>query len=152
MSKRISTFLFALSGLTLGALAASGPARVAGFGPAVSDDPTLNASLGVLEQVMAWQNSPYGDVFQTAQATTAEDNFENVAILSSASEAQGRWLAVRDDATLDRGNGALSQMIAWQNSPSGDAFLVARADPEVKGADFERIALASIPSGAVLGD
>ena len=57
--------------------------RVSNFGPSISGDTTLNASLGVLTQTIAWQNSPEGDVFQLALSTPApEMPFENMAMES----------------------------------------------------------------------
>lgn len=112
------------------------------------NDATLNASLNILRQQIAWLNSPYGDAFQVAQATTDDQSFDSVAMISSPATALGHWPSVRDDATLDRSNGVLAQVIAWQNSPAAAAFLVAQAEPMVKGDDFQRVALASIPYGS----
>ena len=148
MSKRTISLIIAISSLALAAGLSAAPVRTDGFGPTVASDATLNKSLGVLRRQIAWLNSAYGDVFQVAQATVEDQNFDSVAILSSPTASIGRWPNVRDDASLDSSNGLLSQMIAWHNSPAGDAFLVAQGEPIVKGDDFQRVALASIPYGS----
>jgi hypothetical protein len=151
MLKRHFTLTLTISGLALsmaaGALAMQ-MGRIDGFGPKIFNDPSLNHSLNVLAQKIAWLNSPDGNVFQAAQPAPENDNFDIVADLSSSTLAQGYFPNVRNDATLDRSNGILAQLIAWQNSPSGDAFMVAQAAPMVTGADFQRVAMASIPSGS----
>jgi hypothetical protein len=145
MLKRKAALIFTISALTLGSVAvALSPVRVAGFGPQVFDDPTLNANLGVLHEKIAWLNSPNGDLFQVAQGAVEEETFDNVAMLSSVTMALGYFPSVSNDRTLDRSNGILNQVIAWQNSPAGDAFMVAQAEPMVRGEDFQRVALASI--------
>lgn len=151
MSKPKVTLIYALSILAFGAFAgelSTAPGRIVGFGPAIKNDPTLNANLGVLRQKIAWLNSPLSDVFQVRRTTVEDENFDSVAMLSSASDALGRWANIRDDVSLNHSNGVLSQVIAWQNSPAGDAFLVAQNEPEVTGADFQRVALASIRYGS----
>lgn len=145
MLKQQVALILTISGLTLGGAAvALSPVRVAGFGPLVFNDPTLNANLGVLNEKIAWLNSPNGDPFLVAQGSVEEETFDSVAMLSNATMALGYFPRVSNDRTLDRSNGILNQVIAWQNSPAGDAFLVAQAEPMVRGEDFQRIALASI--------
>lgn len=145
---RRASLILAISGLTFSAAAgefSAAPGRITGFGPGVSGDASLDANLGVLTKEVAWQNSPYSDVFQVAEAAIENQSFDNVADISNPTMALGVWASVRNDATLDRSNRMLSLVIAWQNSPAGDAYLVAQAPAMVSGADFDRIALASVP-------
>jgi hypothetical protein len=144
MSSRQFTLALAASGLTLavaGAFAMQ-PGRVDGFGPQVVNDQTLNSNLGVLSEKIAWLNSPESDAYQLAQARSNNADFEQVAQMSTGSAAQGYFPIVSDDATLNRSNGIISQLIAWQNSSSRDAFMVAQAEPSVTGDDFQRVAMA----------
>ncbi len=147
MSIGLKTSTSAALGLTLiasGLVYAASP--VAGFGPAVDSDQSLNASLGALKQVVAWQNSPYGDVYQLALAIPApEMPFENVASLSNSPDTLPAGLQIANDRTLNASLRDLAMVIAWQKSPEGDAFQYALED-HVKGADFRQIALASIPA------
>ncbi len=145
MSKRTISLAVAISSLALGAAVLSAaPVRISGFGPAVADDATLNASLGVLSQQIAWLNSPESDAYQLAQAKTKNADFEQVAQMSTGSDAQGHFPSVSDDSTLNRANGIMSQLIAWQNSSQGDAFMIAQTEPAVTGENFERVAMASL--------
>ena len=119
----------------------------AGFGPTVSGDKSLNENLGVLTQVIAWQNSPYGDIYQLALAIPApEMPFENVAIASSPQDSAPVGAQIKNDKTLNASLNELALVIAWQKSPEGDAFQYALED-HVKSADFTQVALASIPAG-----
>jgi hypothetical protein len=117
---------------------------VEGFGPNIANGQTLNKNLGVLSEQIAWLNSPEGDAYQLAQAKATNADFAEVAQMSTGAAAQGYFPSVSDDATLNRCNEISSQLIAWQNSSSGDAFMVAQAEPSVTGDDFQRVALASI--------
>jgi hypothetical protein len=145
MFKTRLTIAITASGLTIAAAAFAGPTgRVDGFGPNIGDDRMLNENLGVLSQQIAWLNSPESDAYQLAQAKTENADFAEVAQMSTGAQAQGYFPSVSGDATLDRSIGVMSRLIAWQNSPEGDAFMVARAEPSVTGADFQRVALASL--------
>jgi hypothetical protein len=148
MSIGLKTSTFATLGFTLIASGlAYSASPVAGFGPTVNSDMSLNESLGALKQVVAWQNSPYGDVYQLALAIPApEMPFENIAIASSPQDALPVGLQITNDRTLNASLRDLAMVIAWQTSPEGDAFQYALED-HVKGADFRKVALASIPSG-----
>jgi hypothetical protein len=147
MSIGLKTPTFAALGFSLiasGLVYAASP--VAGFGPAVTGDGSLNESLGALKQVVAWQKSPYGDVYQLALAIPApEMPFENTASLSIPPDTLPVGLQIADDRTLNASLRDLAMVIAWQNAPEGDAFQYALED-HVKGADFKEIALASIPA------
>ncbi len=147
MLKRHIALILAASGLSLAAVAgefSATPGHGVGFGPPVSNDPTLNANLGVLTERIAWLNSPQGDAYQLAQAKSSNAGFVEVAQMSTGSAAQGYFPRVSDDASLNRANGIISQLIAWQNSSQGDVFMVAQTEPLVTGHDFERVAMASI--------
>lgn len=148
MLKRHFTLAFAVSGLTIAAVVgafALQPGRVAGFGPAISNDPTLNQNLGVLRQQIAWLNSSESNTYELAQAQPGNADFEQVAQMSTGADAQGYFPSVSDDSSLNRANGIMSQLIAWQNSSQGDAFMVAQAaEPSVTGEQFEIVAMASI--------
>ena len=147
MFNRHLTIALAAAGLTFAAAVAASAlqaGRVDGFGPNISSDQTLNRNLGVLSQQIAWLNSPASDAYRLAQAKTKNADFAEVAQMSSGGAAQGYFPSVSDDSSLNRANGIISQLIAWQNSPEGDAFMVAQAEPEVTGDDFQRVALASL--------
>jgi hypothetical protein len=145
MLKRRATLILAITALAVGGAAvALSPIRVAGFGPQVFNDPTLNTNLSVLHEKIAWLNSPNGDLFGVAQGSVEEETFDSVAMMSNATMALGYFPSIRNGPTLDRSNGILRQVIAWQNSAAGDIFMVAQAEPMVKGRDFQRVALASI--------
>jgi hypothetical protein len=128
-------------GVAAGALALQA-GRANGFGPNIVDDQTLNGNLGVLKQRLAWLQSPESDAYQLAQSKTENADFKEVAQISTGSAAQGTFPSVSDDSSLNRANGIMSQLIAWQNSPQGDAFILAQAEPSVTGEDFQRVALA----------
>ena len=133
--------------LTAGGVAfAVSPLRLEGFGPSVKDDSTLNAGLGALAQQIAWQNSPEGDVYQLAPAKLVERGFEEAAPSYVTVVAIDYGVPVRDDVSLNAHEGALSEMMARLNGPDGDAFMVA-ATASSNGADFDRVAMASIPKG-----
>lgn len=125
-----------------------GPGRRLRLRSPVIDDASLDASVGEVRQRIAWVNSPRGDAYQIVEATVDDHSFDNLALLSTVSAALGRWPDIRDDGSLDSANGVLAQVIAWQNSPAGDAFLAAQTEPMVDGADFQRVALASFPYSA----
>ena len=145
---------FGLKSSTLAAgvaLIASGVVQAAspvpGFGPTIRSDRTLNENLGALTETIAWRNSPEGDVYRLALLIPApEMPFENVAMESSPRDNLPADVQIRNDRTLNASLDALSQVIAWQKSPEGDAFQYALED-HVKGADFQQVALASIPPG-----
>jgi len=70
MSNKLNSILAAATGLTFATAVAAtmfAPARLYGFGPKVHNDSSLNANLGVLAQIVAWQNSPNADTYQLAQ-------------------------------------------------------------------------------------
>jgi hypothetical protein len=145
MVKRTISLTIAISSLALAAAGlAAAPARISGFGPQIVNDQTLNRNLGVLSQQIAWLNSPESDAYQLAQANSNNADFVEVAQMSTGSAALGYFPSVSDDATLNRANGLMSQLIAWQNSSQGDAFMVAQGEPSVTGKDFERVAMASL--------
>jgi len=119
----------------------------AGFGPTVSGDNSLNENLGALRQVIAWQNSPLGDVYQLALAAPApEMPFENVAMETGTQDALPTGPQIRNDRTLNGNLQHLATVIAWQKSPEGDAFQYA-LEEHLKAPDFKQVALASIPTG-----
>lgn len=121
---------------------------VAGFGPAVSGDVSLQANMGALERNVAWQNSPDGDIFQLALSTPApEMRFENVAIETASANSPLSGPEIYDDYSLDANMYSLHRTVAWQQSPDGDAFAFALQQLEPAPADFERVALASVPAG-----
>jgi len=123
-----------------------------GFGPTVSGDQTLNNNLGALTQTIAWQNSPEGDVYQMALSAPAPEMlFESVAMESSSQDAVAAGPDIFNDHSLNANLRAFGRVIAWQKSPEGDAFAYA-LETHVTGADFERVALASVPPGGVLSD
>ncbi len=142
--RKISLFAAAIVALSAGAGLTAAPLRVSGFGPPVSGDASLNANIGVLAQQIAWLNMPESDAYQFAQAQQNNADFEQVAQMSTGSAAQGHFPSISNNSTLDRANGLMSRLIAWQNSPDGDAFMVAQSEPQVSGNDFQRVALASL--------
>jgi hypothetical protein len=120
---------------------------ISGFGPTVSGDGSLNENLGALTQVVAWQNSPLGDVYQFALALPApEMPFENVAVASNSQDSLPTGPEIMNDPTLNGSLQQLATVIAWQKSPEGDAFQYA-VEERLKAPDFEQVALASIPEG-----
>jgi hypothetical protein len=71
MSCKRNSMLALASAVTLAtALAATPlmPLRIAGFGPKIHNDASLNANLGVLTQVVAWQNSPDAHPYRLAES------------------------------------------------------------------------------------
>jgi hypothetical protein len=147
MSRISLSLILAVSGLALGAAAgafAAQSSRVDGFGPHIANDQTLNKNIGVLSEQIAWLNSPESDAYQLAQATSGNADFVEVAHMSTGSAAQGHFPSVSDDSSLNRSNGIISRLIAWQNSSQGDAFMVAQAEPSTTGSEFQRVALASL--------
>jgi hypothetical protein len=139
----LATFGFAL----LAGASAYAASPMSGFGPSVSGDQSLDNSLGALNQVVAWQNSPEGDVYQLALAVPApEMPFENVAMESGSQDKVASGPDIFNDVSLNVSLRALGQVIAWQKSPEADAFQYALED-HLKTADFERVALASVPAG-----
>ena len=119
----------------------------AGFGPPITGDASLNANSGALARAIAWQNSPDGDVFQMALSVPApEMPFENVATQSGSTDALAAAPGIFNDTSLNANLKGLRQVIAWQQSPEGNAFQYALED-HVKAVSFERVALASIPVG-----
>lgn len=146
ISRKSSTFVaLGFTLITSSFVYAASP--VANFGPSVNSDKSLNENLGALTKVIAWQNSPYGDVYQLALAIPApEMPFENVAMTSSPQDAPPSGEQITNDRTLNASLNELAIVIAWQKSPEGDAFQYALED-HVNGADFQQVALASIPTG-----
>ncbi|MGO9390668.1 hypothetical protein [Rhodoblastus sp.] len=142
-SSSFAALSFAL--LSSGIAYAASP--ISGFGPTVSGDKSLNENLGVLTQIVAWQNSPLGDVYQLALATPApEMPFENVAMETGTQDALPTGPQIRNDRTLNGNLQHLATVIAWQKSPEGDAFQYA-LEEHLKAPDFKQVALASIPTG-----
>ena len=146
MSRISLLLILTVSGLALGAAGAStAPAnRVDGFGPNIASDQTLNNNLGVLSELIVWLNTPESDAYQLSQAPSSNADFVEVAQMSTGSAAQGHFPSVSDDSSLNRSNGIIAQLIAWQNWSQGDAFMVAQAEPSVTGSEFQRVALASL--------
>lgn len=141
----------ALAAFVLTMLASIGPSNaassIAGFGPTVSGDSSLDANVTALATVINRQNSPEGDVYKLALSTPApEMPFESVAMESGSVDTLAAGPEIFNDLSLNASSHALARVIAWQQSPEGDAFAYAIAD-HVKGVDFERVALASVPSG-----
>jgi hypothetical protein len=147
-ARKLSLFAVALA-MSFGAASIASPLRLSGFGPAVSGDASLNANIGALRQTIAWLHSPESDVFQLAIAAPDEEPFANVALASDPMHGASFAPAVYNDPSLNANEGALSQWIAYRNSPEGDAFRVAEPEITVAGAVFLRVAMASIPAGSV---
>src|SRR5208282_3790073 len=129
MSIGIKSSAIAALGYTLlasGIAYAASP--ISGFGPTVSGDRSLNENLGALTQVVAWQNSPLGDVYQFALAVPApEMPFENVAMASSSQDTLPTGPQIMNDPTLYGSLRHLATVIAWQKSPEGDGLPASRA-------------------------
>jgi len=124
--------------------------RVAGFGPPVNGDASMNASMGVLAQKMAWYRSPESDVFALALSAPRQEPFANVALESDPMHGASFSPAISGDPSLNANEAALTQWIAYRNSPKGDPFRI--AEPEttvVASAGFVKLTLASIPRGSV---
>jgi hypothetical protein len=120
---------------------------ISGFGSTVGGDRSLDENLGALTQVVAWQNSPLGDVYQFALAVPApEMPFENVAVASSSQDSLPTGPQIMNDPTLNGNLQHLATVIAWQKSPDGDAFQYA-LEEHLTAPDFQQVALASIPEG-----
>ncbi len=147
-SRTICLFAAALA-IGAGAASAASPLRVAGFGPPVGGDPSLNASISVLAQTIAWRHAPESDVFQLVLATAGQEAFENVALASDPMHGASFAPAVHNDQSFNANEAALTSWIVYRNSPEGDAFRAAEPEPAVASAVFLRIALASIPKGSV---
>jgi hypothetical protein len=122
---------------------------VAGFGPPVAGDASLDANIGVLAQKIAWCRSPESDVFSMAIATPEDEPFANVALESDPMGGASFSPAVRDDPSLNANEAALARWIAYRNSPKGDAFRAAESESMVANASFGRVTLASIPRGSL---
>lgn len=148
-ARKISLLAAAALALSAGSASAASPLRVAGFGPSVNGDTSLNANIGVLTQTIAWYHSPDSDAFQLALAAPVEEPFENVALASDPMHGASFAPAVRNDPSLNANEGALTRWIAYRNSPEGDAFHNAEPEVAVASAIFLRVALASIPMGSV---
>ncbi len=54
--------------------------------------------------------------------------------------------AVRDDASLDANLGVLHEIVAWDSSIDAHPYKLAESLPD-RGATFNRVALATIPTG-----
>lgn len=128
---------------------AAAPLSATGFGPPVSGDASLNGAIGVLTQKIAWLNSPESDVYQLAIAARAGQPFEDVALASDPMNGASFAPVVHNDPSLNANEAALSQWIAYRNSPGGDAFRPAEPETAVASAVFLRVALASIARGSV---
>jgi hypothetical protein len=145
-SLKSSTFA-ALSVCLLASGVAYSASPISGFGPTISGDKSLNENLGALTQVVAWQNSPLGDIYQFALAVPApEMPFENVAMESGTLDSLSTGPRIMNDRTLNGSVQHLATVIAWQKSPEGNAFQYA-LEEHLKAPDFKQIALASIPEG-----
>lgn len=147
MSLATNTSIFSVVGLALlaGAGVAYAASPVQGFGPLVNGDKSLNASLGKLAHVIAWQNSPEGDVYQLALAMPVPDApFEDAAIEAETVNSLDARPAVHNDQSLNASLDVLAKVMVWQTSPGGNAFQFALED-HLKGSDFRTIALASVP-------
>ncbi|MCI4677925.1 hypothetical protein K9U39_09315 [Rhodoblastus acidophilus] len=71
MSRKPSSILALAAGLTFAAAAAAiplMPSQISGFGPGAHSDASLNANLGVLHQVIAWDNSADAHTYRLAQS------------------------------------------------------------------------------------
>src|SRR5271166_7165419 len=116
MSIGIKSSTIAALGFTLlasGTAYAASP--ISGFGPTVSGDGSLNENLGALRQVIAWQNSPLGDVYQLALAAPApEMPFENVAMETGTQDALPTGPQIRNDRTLNGSTQHLATVLAYQ--------------------------------------
>jgi hypothetical protein len=149
-SRTISLFAAAALALGAGAASAASPLRVAGFGPPVSGDTSLNVSIGVLMQTIAWRHAPESDVFQLAlAAAAAAEPFENVALASDPMHGASFAPAVHNGPTLNANEAVLTQWIAYRNSPEGDAFHADEPDAAIASTTFLRVALASVPKGSL---
>lgn len=149
MSFNLKTHKIVIAGAAFlaGASVAYAASPLQGFGPPVNGGKSLDANLGRLAQAIAWQNSPEGDVYRLALAMPAPDKpFKDAAIESAPLKSFDARAAVHNGASLNASLGLLAKVMAWQKSPAGDAFQYALED-HVKGADFQTIALASIPPG-----
>src|SRR6266702_2636015 len=140
-TRHISMFAATAFALVVGAGSDASPFRVAGFGPAVYGDASLNANLGVLSEKIAWLHAAESDVFQLALATPDEEPFTNVALASDPMHGDSFAPAIRNDPSLNRNESALTQWIAYRNSPEGDAFHGAEPEPAIASAVFLRVAL-----------
>jgi hypothetical protein len=69
MSGKRNSILAIALGLTFATAAAMPlmPRQITGFGPGVHNDPSLNANLGVLHRIVAWDNSADAHTYQLAQ-------------------------------------------------------------------------------------
>jgi hypothetical protein len=143
MTKTRFLLVAAISTVVSGAVGMALSPGISDFGPGVADDATLNASVAVLQQQIAWLNKPESDAFRIARSVTA-DKFNDVVTSSNPSDLQGRFASISDDKTLNDSLGALSILIAWQNSPASDTYMIADSAPAVRDADFQRLALASV--------
>jgi hypothetical protein len=145
MKKTRFLLVVAISTVVSGAVGMAVSPGISDFGPGVADDATLNASVAVLQQQIAWLNKPESDAFSIALArSVTADKFNDVVTSSNPSDLQGRFASISDDKTLNDSLGALSILIAWQNSPASDTYMIADSAPAVKDADFQRVALASL--------
>ncbi len=142
-----SKIAIAAAALLASAGVAGAASPIQGFGLPVQSGKSLDANLGQLAQVIGWQNSPDSDVYQLALAMPAPDKpFTDSARESRPLLSFDVRAVVHDGHSLNASLGTLARVMAWQKSPAGDAFQYALAD-HVKGADFQTIALASIPPG-----
>jgi len=144
------TFFLLAAATLLSAATASATERlrVAGFGPPVNGDASLDANIGVLAQKIAWDRSPESDVFQLALAAPEQEPFANVALEPDPRRGDSFSPAVRNDLSLDAHKTALARWIAYRDSPKGDPF--GFAEPQtVAGAVFTRVTLAALPRGGV---
>ena len=152
MNVKRKVFLLAAAIVASNATGASAAERlrVAGFGPPVHGDASLDASMGVLAQNIAWRRSPESDVFALALAAPPLQPFANVALESDPMHGASFSPAVRGDASLDANEAALTRWIAYRNSPKGNPF--GAAEPEttaVASANFVKVTLAAIPPGSM---
>jgi hypothetical protein len=69
MSSKSNSLIAVAVGLTFATAAAMPlmPRQIAGFGPGIHSDPSLNANLGVLHRIVAWDNSTDAHTYQLAR-------------------------------------------------------------------------------------
>jgi len=119
------------------------PQRLADFGPAVSDGQSLDTNLTALGQMVAWQNSPEGDVYALALNKIPATTFEDASPAFPSVIALNFGIPISDDVSLNASAGALSEVMARLNGPAGREFAIAETSSS-NDADFDRIAMASI--------
>lgn len=141
------TCSLSVAAVLMGLSSAYAASPVAGFGPAVTGGASLQANLNSLQRVVAWQNSPDGDIFLLALSTPAPElPFENVAMQTASIDRLDSGPDIFNDVSLNASLRALDRAVAWRATPEGDAFAYALQQLD-QPVDFERVALASVPAG-----